>query len=116
MSRLPAIFMSTALLTACAAPGGFYGPEPRPTGPYYGAPGGTPVGPEATYQCDDLTTVLVQPGIGVAMATLNSGMQLRLPQHAPGLFGVEAYRFQVRGPDALWSVPERAAVLCHVKR
>ncbi len=116
MSRLPAIVMSAALLTACAAPGGSYGPEPRPTGPYYGAPGGTSVGPEATYQCDDLTTVLVQPGIGTATATLNSGFQVRLPQHGPGLFGVEAYRFQLRGGDAVWTVPQRPGVLCHLKR
>ena len=108
MRRLIAIALSVTLLAACGtpAPGPFLGGA----GPWVGRPG-----PEVVYICDDLTTVTVQPWTDSAVATLNSGLELRLPQ-LPSMtgyrFGSTAYEFRSWGNGAVWTVPQRAPVPC----
>jgi hypothetical protein len=119
------MLLPIVLLAACAEPGPGYGwpgaappgsvvPSPsQPVGPYTGAPAGSYIGPQATFLCDDRTSVLVQPGIGSATAKLNSGFELPLPHRGGGWYGLPPeYDFRLRGAEALWSVGGRAPVLC----
>ena len=104
MRRLVAIAMPLALLAACVA---------RPPGPYPGRPG-----PELTYLCDDRTTVSMHPGSD-AIAVLNSGLELRLPQYpsVPGFrYSNGAHEFRGGGTTGIWVVPQRAPVVCWLKR
>jgi len=113
MRSLTAIILPSLLLAACAGSPGRYGSD-QPSGPCYGAPAGTYTGPQATYSCDDLTTVLVQPGVGIATATLNSGFQLRLVHHGAGVYGLQSHNFRQRGNEGVWVADGRPAVLCRV--
>jgi hypothetical protein len=122
MRRLTALILPVALLAGCADPGyrpqgpGAYPPSAsQPVGPYTGAPAGSYIGPQAAYACEDLTNVLVQPGIGSATATLNSGLDLRLPHQGGGWYGMPNYEFRIRATDAVWTVAGRPPVLCRRK-
>lgn len=121
MSRLAASIAAAALLGACATDpfvGTPFHTGPSPAAPYYGAPAGTYQGPEATYVCDDLTTVVVRWGLGTAVATLNSGsvFNLTLQGAGSGFFATRAHAFQVRARDAVWTVAPRPPVLCRIQR
>jgi membrane-bound inhibitor of C-type lysozyme len=104
MRRLVAIAMPLTLLAACVAP---------PPGPYPGKPGR-----ELTYLCDDRTTVTMHPGSD-AIAVLNSGLELRLPQY-PSVSGSRysngAHEFRGGGITGVWVVPQRAPVVCWLKQ
>jgi hypothetical protein len=113
MRSLVALIVPPVLLAACAAGPGSFGSD-QPTGPYYGAPAGSYTGPQATYTCEDLTTVLVQPGVGIATATLNSGMELRLVHRGGGLYGLQTHNFRQRGNDGVWVVEGRPPRACRL--
>ncbi|HWI84051.1 hypothetical protein [Ramlibacter sp.] len=123
MNRLLLALATAAWLASCAAPGPYYPGTPYPTGPspaapYYGAPAGTYHGPEVTYACDDLTTVVVQYGLGTAVVTLNSGFVLKLPLQGvgSGFFATDKHSFQVRPGDGVFGVAGRPPVLCRARR
>jgi hypothetical protein len=114
MRSLFAIVLSGLLFAACAEPGRYgYGTD-QPTGPYYGAPAGAYAGPQATYSCDDLTTVVVQPGVGIASVTLNSGSEMRLTHRGGGAYGGPPHDFRVRGNGAVWLVDGRPPSSCRL--
>ena len=112
MRSLSAILLPGLLLAACADTG-WYG-SGQATGPYYGAPAGAYTGPQATYSCDDLTTVLVQPGVGIATATLNSGSELRLPHRGGGAYGGQSHNFRQAGSGGTWLVDGRPPSACRL--
>jgi len=112
MHPLVAIAIATTVLAGCAtypAPG--TSAPPVATGGFVGAPGG----PEATYVCEDLTNITVRPWEHAAVATLNSGLQLRLAQQPGGRFGDRNYDFRVQGNAGVWVVPQRSPVPCRIK-
>ena len=114
MRSLFAIVLSGLLFAACAEPGRYgYGAD-QPTGPYYGAPAGAYTGPQATYSCEDLTTVLVQPGVGIATVTLNSGSEFRLRHNGGGVYGQQSHVFRQHGNEASWFADGRPAVRCRM--
>lgn len=116
MNRLAATLAATALLAACAATGPYGGVYPPD--PYSGTPARPLHAPEVTYLCDDLTVVVVQYGLGTAIAKLNSGYELRLPlqRTGAGFYATPTHGFQVRTGDALWWVTPRPPVLCRIQR
>jgi hypothetical protein len=65
--------------------------------------------------CDDLTTVQVQPGIGSATASMNSGMSIRLPHQGGGWYGMKEFDFRLRGGEAVWTISGNRPVLCRRK-
>ncbi len=118
MRPLAAIALSAAaLLAGCAAypPAPGSAPPPRVgTGTFLG-PGG---GPEVSYVCEDLTTIVIRPWEHAAVATLNSGLELRLAQqpYGPGnRFGDRNYDFRSSGDAGLWTIPQRSPVPCRLK-
>lgn len=117
MNRLAAILPAAVLLAACAAPGP-YGGGAYPAHPYSGTPVRPYQAPEVTYLCDDLTVVVVQYGLGTAIAKLNSGYELKLPlqRTGSGFFATPTHGFQVRTGDALWWVTPRPPVACRIQR
>lgn len=118
MNRLAAILPATALLAACAATGPYGGGGAYPADPYYGTPARPYHSPEVTYACEDLTVVVVQYGLGNAIAKLNSGYDLRLPLQrvGSGFFATPTHSFQVRTGDGLWTAAPRPPVLCRIQR
>ena len=118
MLRLTATALCAAFLGGCAgyppAPGTAAPPRVG-TGTFLG-PGG---GPEVSYVCEDLTTIVIRPWEHAAVATLNSGLELRLAQqpYGPGnRFGDRNYDFRSSGNTGLWTVPQRSPVPCRLKR
>ncbi|HSV35267.1 MAG TPA: MliC family protein [Ramlibacter sp.] len=106
MRRLTASFLCTLFLGACVTPSG---PPTSTTRPV------SSLGPVMTYACDDLTTVAIQSGSDVAVATLNSGLVLNLPLQRAGTgfwFATPEFSFRGRGDEAVWTVPQRAPVAC----
>ena len=100
MRRLAAISVSLGLLAACgtATP-----------------PSSRPPAPELNYLCDDYTAIAVHPGVD-AIAVLNSGLELRLPQY-PGLrYTNGAQEFRSHGLTGTWTAPPRPPVVCRLKR
>lgn len=102
MRRLAAITLSLGLLASCGTSPGRYPGRP---------------GPEMTYLCDDLTTVIMQPSAD-ALAVLNSGLELRLRQY-PSMsdfrYSNGAHEFRGGGRTGIWVVPQRAPVVCWLK-
>ena len=117
MRRCTPIALSAFLLSACAT--GYGPPQPQlqlQLQPYPTAqPAPSSLGPVMTYVCDDLTTVTLQSGSEIAVAMLNSGLELRLPLQRSGVgfwFGTPDFNFRGRGDEATWTSRERAPVAC----
>jgi len=100
MRQLAAISVALGLLAACGTT----------TAPSSGKPA-----PELNYLCDDLTAVAMHPGVD-AVAVLNSGLELRLPQYPGARYTNGAHEFRSHGATGIWVVPQRPPVVCKLKR
>lgn len=100
MRRLAVINASFGLLAACGTAT---------------APSSGPAAPELNYLCDDFTAVAVHPGVD-AVAVLNSGLELRLPQYPGFRYTNGAHEFRSHGRTGTWVVPQRSPVVCWLKQ
>lgn len=119
-----ALMTGVCLLLSSCAGGGYHdnrdyrgGPVP-PVVPGPGAqPAPHPLARSATYMCEDGSSVVVTEGQPAAIATLNSGMELRLArQPDPGgfRFGAPPYEFRGGGSEGVLQ-SNRVLLRCRMK-
>jgi hypothetical protein len=123
MQRLALIVSAGLLLSACAG-GGYYdnrdyrgGPVPAVVPSPGEQPPAHPLARSAVYECEDGSRVVVTEGQPAAMATLNSGMELRLarqPDVGGFRYGVPPYEFRGSGREGVLQ-SARAVFRCRVK-
>lgn len=118
MRRLLLLACVSAALAACGG-GAPRQPERQPEygsrpPPVVASPGNqsapNPLARSVTYTCEDLSTIVLTEGTPSAMATLNSGLELKLARlpDAGGLrYGAPPYEFRGRGGDGTWQTGDK---------